>query len=235
MCGFGGGSSYIAIMIISALPFLHIPPVALLCNIIVVIGGTLLYYRSGHLKFNMLLPFIISSIPSAYLCGRISMNKTVMLLLLSVALLFSGIRMLLNRKKEFRSVENIDKKKLWFGGMSLGAFIGALAGLVGIGGGIFLAPILNLLRWGNPKQIAAVCSAFILVNSISGLAGQLQKLDDLNFISNYIPLFLAVFLGGQIGSRLGSKRFSLVTVKTTTAILVIIASVRVFIKISGNT
>lgn len=234
MCGFGGGSSYIAILVISTIPYLYIPPIALICNIIVVTSGLILYLKSGYVKFNMLLPFIISSIPAAYFCGRISIHKNQMLLLLALALLFSGIRMLLNKREDFRSIDNISTKKLWLGGISLGAFIGGLAGLVGIGGGIFLSPILNLLRWGNPKQIAGTCTAFILVNSISGLIGQSHKIDSLTSISDYSLLFIVVFLGGQIGSRLGSRKFSLVAVKTTTAILVIVASVRIFIKVTGN-
>ena len=119
---------------------------------------------------------------------------------------------------------------------AIGSAIGLLSGLVGIGGGIFLAPVLHLTKWGRAKVIAGVCSAFILVNSVAGLAGQLTKLEDmsrLGSVANYWPLFVAVFIGGQIGSRAGSERLNPQIIRVLTALLIFVVGGRLLSRAIG--
>ncbi len=116
------------------------------------------------------------------------------------------------------------------GGLVAGAVLGLLAGLVGIGGGIFLAPLMLNLRWGQPRQVAAVCSVFILLNSTAGLAGQFLKQGTFTSVLDYWPLFIAVLVGGQIGRRLGSDKISPAWIRTLTALLVIFVGGRVLVR-----
>lgn len=222
--GFGGGSSYIALLFLSTISYTFIPTIALTCNLIVVTSGAIHYFRKGHLNWKFLLPFIVSSIPFAYIGGSIPIEKDLFKILLGISLLFAGIRMIFFKKKKNYSDCHIPP--LW-ASLSLGCALGFISGLVGIGGGIFLSPILFNLKWGKPKQIAAVCSLFIFFNSISGLVGQLQKISNFSPITNYWPLFLAVFLGGQLGSFLGSSKLKPRTVELWTALLVLMVSGRI--------
>ena len=170
----------------------------------------------------------------AYLGGRIHIDKTILLVLLFSSLLLAGLRMRFIKDKKNYSAELISTRKLWIGGLSIGALLGGLSGMIGIGGGIFLAPILYFLKWGKPKQIAVTCSIFILINSISGLIGQIQKSNDLFFLKNYFLLFVVVLIGGQIGGFLTSYKFSQITVRKATAFLILFASARIFIKVFFN-
>lgn len=226
--GFGGGSSYIAILALFKYPYTQIPVLALICNIIVVSGGAVHYYKQKHFSWNLFWPFAVTSMPFALIGGRIPISKSLFLTLLGVALLMAGLHLFLRDRidKNYRDIRR--PKKL--GALGLGATLGLLSGLVGIGGGIFLAPILLILKWGHPKQIAAVASFFILVNSIFGLIGQILKQENSMSISQNWLLFLAVFLGGQIGSRLGSGSLtSQKLIKDFTAVLVSFVGLRILL------
>ena len=155
MVGFGGGSSYIALLILFDAPYQIIPPIALICNLVVVSSGSYHFIKAGHFSWKILLPFIVTSIPAAYIAGTISLEKRLFLFILAVTLLAAGLRMLLLQKTEANSVQSLEVKKVWLLGLPIGGVIGGLSGLMGIGGGIFLAPILYNLRWGKPKQISA--------------------------------------------------------------------------------
>lgn len=217
--GFGGGSSYIAFLALFDVPYTELPKIALICNLIVVSGGSLLFVKSGHFRKNLFWPFACTSVPFAFLGGIIPISEEVFYILLGLTLLFAGGRILLKRQ---RGPADYEGKPLSFKkGAVVGAGIGFLSGLVGIGGGIFLSPLLLNLRWGNSKNIAATASLFILFNSIAGLLGQLTKANVNVSLMSYWPLFLAVFCGGQIGSRLGAKRLSPLWVSSITALLVI--------------
>jgi len=172
--GFGGGSSYLAILVLAGLTYQTIPPIALLCNLIVVTGGFIHFYRAGHFNLNRVLPFVITSIPMAYWGGRMLINEKVFSLLLGFSLLAVAVRLFLPdiSNDEARQMSG---KQEWLVGLPVGALLGFLAGVLGIGGGIFLSPLLLLMRWVNVKQAAAAASFFILVNSIAGLAGQATK------------------------------------------------------------
>jgi uncharacterized protein len=224
--GFGGGSSYLALLaqpVFMLLPEV-IRPTALLCNIIVVIGGCIIFYREGKIVWREVWPFLIVSIPMAYVGGLWKLEQHTFFVILGVTLIVASFFLWIKteRIKQLSERSNNTFLNIWLGGA-----IGFLSGLVSIGGGIFLAPILHLVKWSEAKKISAVASLFILVNSISGLAGQFNKgLPKLEW-SFLLPLLLAVFLGGQIGSRLGAQKFNPIYIKRITAVLILVAGINI--------
>jgi len=223
MVGFAGGSSYLALLILAGLPYKQVPPIALFCNVIVSVSAFWHFYRAGHFSFQKILPFIVFSIPMAFLGGRIALSKELFCLLLGFSLFVAGLRLLLPDHR-FKETKIVSAQTLWLLGAPIGACLGFLSGLVGIGGGIFLSPILILMRWMNPKEAAASASFFILVNSVSGLIGQAQKAA---IIPQQTLIFfgLAVLIGGQLGARLGSYRLPRIGLQRITAILILYVSV----------
>ena len=228
--GFGGGSTYLALMLIWEIPFYIIPILALCCNIIVVSGNSINYIRSGNFSLNLLLPYLMGSVPLAFFGASLSISKELFEILLFVILTIAGI-LLLNRSKFFDSnkikINQIPKKI----SVLIGCVIGFISWIVGIGGGIFLSPILFLIKAGYPKQIATTASLFILINSIFGVAGQLTKDIVLNQFLNFWPLFLVVFMGGQIGNFLNIKFLSNKTLSLITSLLVIFVAIRMGLKL----
>jgi len=224
--GFGGGSTYLALMLIWDIPYYIFPIIALFCNIIVVSGNSINYIRSGNLNFKFLAPYLIGSIPFSFLGASILISKDLFETLLFIVLIIAGIFLLIE-SKSFNSnkikINQIPKIISIF----IGSIIGFTSGIVGIGGGIFLSPILFLIKAGYPKQIAASASLFILINSIFGVAGQLTKEIVINDFLNYWPLFIAVFMGGQIGNFLNIKLLSNKTLAIITSLLVIFVAIRV--------
>lgn len=232
--GFGGGSTYNALLVLNGADYRILPSIALLCNMIVVSGGVWRFSRAGHLSIKRLAPWIAASVPAALIGGRLPVSETFFIGALGLSLLAAGMRLMF----EGGGGANLEEKRdtpLWLS-LTVGAGLGFLSGLVGIGGGIFLAPILYLMRWDNPRAIAAACSFFILVNSFSGLAGQLMKLEDLGALSGlaaYWPLFPAVLIGGQIGSRLASGNLSPALIKRLTAVLILYVAARLLLRWYG--
>ena len=228
--GFGGGSTYLALMLIWEIPFYIIPILALCCNIIVVSGNSINYIKSGNFSLNLLLPYLVGSVPLAFFGASLSISKELFEILLFVILTIAGI-LLLNRSKFFDNnkikINQIPKKI----SVLIGCVIGFISGIVGIGGGIFLSPILFLIKAGYPKQIATTASLFILINSIFGVAGQLTKDIVLNQFLNFWPLFLVVFMGGQIGNFLNIKFLSNKTLSLITSLLVIFVAIRMGLKL----
>lgn len=231
--GFGGGSTYNALLVLSGADYRILPAIALSCNIIVVAGGTFAFARSGNLQFRRIAPFLITSIPAAWAGGRIPVSETLFIGVLGFSLLAAGLHLALDRKRDADAhVQPASSMLAWI----VGGLIGFLSGLVGIGGGIFLAPVLYLIRWGKPKEIAGACSVFILMNSLSGLTGQLMKLGDmgaLSMIGDYWMLFPAVLIGGQVGSRLANVGLSSLAIKRLTAVLILYVSVRLLLRWYG--
>ena len=223
--GFGGGSSYIALLALYGYSYEVIPSLALICNLIVVSGGLVLFFKRGHFAPRLFWPFALSSIPFSFFGGLIPISNELFLLVLGVSLLLAGLKLLfIDRLKPCES-HSLPSP---FIALALGAGLGFLSGLVGIGGGIFLSPLLLLMRWGEPKQIAATAAAFIFVNSLAGLLGQIVKTGPETELWSYWPLFIAVFVGGQIGSRLSSgTRVSQKAIKMLTAGLVIFVGLRI--------
>jgi uncharacterized membrane protein YfcA len=232
--GFGGGSTYSALLVLANTDYLILPSIALICNIIVVSGGTLRFHNKQLIPWQKIWPLFALSVPMAWLGGRIIVAETVFLLLLGAALLVAGLSMLIQQKHSEVATASIRGR--FFIPIS-GAALGLLSGLVGIGGGIFLAPILHLLRWQKAKVIAGVCSAFILVNSLAGLVGQMMKLEQAHYLgklADYWPLFITVFIGGQIGSISASGWLNPRWVKFLTALLILFVAARLLIRSAGN-
>ncbi len=227
--GFGGGSTYLALLLIWEIPYYIFPVVALFCNIIVVTGNSINYIRAGNHNFKLLIPFLIGSIPFAFFGGTLKIDKEIFEILLFIILTIAGLLLLINNKsyeKEF-----VIKKINFLISVLIGSVLGLVSGLVGIGGGIFLSPILFLLKADKPKNIVTTASLFILINSISGIFGQLTKDNVLNEFFLYWPLFFAVLFGGLFGNFLNLKIFSNRALALITSILVIFVAFRMGFKI----
>ncbi|MBS1681920.1 MAG: sulfite exporter TauE/SafE family protein [Bacteroidetes bacterium] len=227
--GFGGGSSYLALLAVLGIGFETLRPTALLCNIVVVTGGTIIFFREGQMNFKKIMPFILVSIPMAFLGGYWPVKQHTFFVLLGITLMVASV--LLWFQNGFQKKEG--NPPAWSGSpvlnSTLGGSIGFLSGLVSIGGGIFLSPVLHLLRWDVAKKISALASVFILVNSVSGLAGQLARNATIDW-ELAIPLMVAVLAGGQIGSRLGARKFNATYIKRITAALIMAAAINILIK-----
>ncbi len=228
--GFGGGSSYLAVLALYPLPFKEIRLIALLCNMIVVSGGVYIYCRHGQTDWKKVAPLVGLSIPLAYLGAVVKLSEETFFIILGLSLLAAAVLLWLKtnpiRVTEVRQAQKHDPVK----NGAIGGAIGFLSGMVGIGGGIFLAPVLNLMRWDLPQKIAATASVFILVNSLAGLLGQWMTVSpgQMNY-AMILYLCVAVFLGGQLGSRL-SVKFNPMVVRRLTALLVFVAGTEVLVK-----
>ena len=228
--GFGGGSTYLALLLIWKVPYYIFPVIALVCNIFVVSGNSFNYIKAGNFNFKLLFPYLIGSVPFAFIGGSLLIEKNLFEILLFSVLIITGFNLLIN----FRSYDNDNKdfrKIPFFISIFIGCFLGFISGVVGIGGGIFLSPILFLLRAGKTKHIVTTASIFILINSIFGVAGQLTKSIVFSDISNYWYLFLSVIIGGQLGNFLNLKILPTRMLALITSILVLIVAARMGIKI----
>ena len=228
--GFGGGSTYLALMLILDIPYYIFPIIALFCNIIVVSGNSINYIRSGNLNLKLLTPYLVGSVPFAFLGASISIEKEIFEILLFFILVIAGIFLLIGSKsfnKDQIKIKQIPKIL----SISIGSVIGFISGIVGIGGGIFLSPLLFLMKAGYPKHIATTASLFILINSIFGVAGQLTKNIVFNEFLNYWPLFLVVLIGGQVGNFLNIKFLTNKTLALITSLLVIFVAARMGFRI----
>ena len=228
--GFGGGSTYLAILLIWGVPYTIFPVIALVCNIIVVSGNSINFLRFKNINFNLLFPYLIGSIPFAFIGGSITIEKSLFEILLFCVLFVAGIFLLIESKsfsEEKIKINQIPKLI----SISIGSIIGFISGIVGIGGGIFLSPLLFLMKAGYPRHITSSASLFILINSIFGIAGQLTKDHILDQVIIYWPLFLSVLVGGQIGSVLNIKFLPNKILAILTSFLVIFVAIRIGIKL----
>ena len=228
--GFGGGSTYLALLLIWGIPYFIFPVVALLCNIIVVSGNCFNYIRAGNLNLRLLIPYLIGSIPLAFLGGSLPLEKSLFEILLFLVLVAAGTLLLFNfksyddREESYRKVSTLIS-------ILIGGALGFISGIVGIGGGIFLSPILFLTRAGRPKHIVTSASLFILINSISGIIGQLTKNVVLTEVLNYWYLLAIVLIGGQVGNYLNLKIFPTRFLALVTAFLVLFVAIRMGFRI----
>lgn len=223
--GFGGGSSYLAILSLFIGDFYEIRSTALVLNICVVTIGTLIFIRKRVFDLRQFWPFLLLSIPMAYLGAQLRLTQQVFFLILGGALMMAGCFMILKFIRYKLQSHNLNLIKK----LSLGGSVGLLAGISGIGGGIYLSPILNLMEWKNARTIASLASVFILVNSTAGLvgltvAGTFQVNVDL-----IIQLIVAVVLGGSIGSYLSNEKFDVRIIGVLTAILVTYVGLRLIL------
>ena len=230
--GFGGGSSYLALLLIWGIPYFIFPVIALICNIIVVSGNCFNYIRAGNLNFKLLTPYLIGSIPMAYIGGALPIEKRLFEILLFLVLAAAGILLLLNFKSYNDNKQSYRKIPLLIS-VPIGMVLGFISGVVGIGGGIFLSPILFLIKAGKPKYIITTASVFILINSISGIIGQLTKDAVLLEVLNYWYLLVAVLVGGQVGNFFNLKIFPTRILAMVTAFLVLFVAVRIGARLGG--
>ena len=228
--GFGGGSTYLALLLLWGVPYFIFPVVALTCNIIVVSGNCFNYIRAGNLNLKLLIPYLIGSIPLAFIGGSLPIEKEFFEILLFVVLTIAGILLLFKFNSYDDKIEIFRKIPILVS-ILIGGILGFVSGVAGVGGGIFLSPILFLLKAGKPKHIVTTASLFILINSLSGIFGQLTKSTVLNEIQNYWFLFLAVLIGGQIGNFLNLKIFPTRILALVTAALVLFVAIRMAFKI----
>ena len=228
--GFGGGSTYLALLLIWGVPYFIFPVIALSCNIIVVSGNCFNYIRAGNLNLRLLIPYLIGSIPLAYIGGSLPIEKRLFEILLFLVLASAGTLLLFNFKSYDDRKESYQKIPTLVS-ILIGAALGFISGIVGIGGGIFLSPILFLIRAGRPKHIVTTASLFILINSIAGIIGQLTKNMVLVEVLNYWYLLAAVLIGGQVGNFLNLKIFPTRILSLVTALLVIFVAIRMGFKI----
>lgn len=223
--GFGGGSSYLAILSFCALPFDQIRVTALLCNIAVVCYNVFRYQKVGMIDWRKVIPLVVVSVPMAFLGARIKLSEHHFFIVLGTTLIIAGGTMLVRHGIGF-------KVKNWgrYSHSSIGGIIGFLSGMVGIGGGIFLSPVLFLTGWDQAKKIAACCSVFIFLNSLAGMFGIFfNTTRTVNWESILILIFV-VITGSVSGNLLSLKKFNTTTLRWITALLVIGAGTEVLIK-----
>ena len=221
--GFGGGSTYTALLALSEIDYKLIPVISLLCNIIVVTGGSIRFVRAGYVTWRQVLPLMAVSAPVALVGGLVPLKQWLFLMILGGALLLSAIALIVQTDK--MTARKLPQPVL----LLISGAVGLLAGLSGIGGGIFMSPVLHLIRWAEGRHIAAFASLYILINSIAGLVGQIVKSGPQSLAapaSEYWPLMVAVLVGGQIGSMLGMRYFTPKLLRGMTAILVAYVALR---------
>ena len=221
--GHGGASGYLALMALFSMSPAFMKPTALLLNLFVSLSAFILFYRGGHFKWKLFLPFALASVPLSFLGGMIALDADVYKKILGALLLIPVFRMLFFR--------NADEQELKDGttGLSLliGAVIGFLSGLIGIGGGIILSPVLLMLKWTNQKQTAAISALFIFVNSLAGLGGQLSKGI---VVESEMFIFAGIaFFGGSLGGWLGASRFNQQILKYLLAVVLLMAALKLLL------
>ncbi|MGE5520544.1 MAG: sulfite exporter TauE/SafE family protein [Candidatus Dadabacteria bacterium] len=225
--GFGGGSSYLAILAFYSFPFHELRLTALVCNLVVVSGGTIIFIRHKEVSWKKVIPLVSTGVIMAFIGATLKLKENTFYIILAFSLIIAGLLLWIQPKikeKEKHSRDSIIKNGF------IGAAIGFLSGMVGIGGGIFLSPLLNIFNWDTPKKIAATASLFILVNSIGGIGGQLTKSSESINFNNILFLAISVLIGGQLGSRFGVIKFNQLVVKRMTGILVFLAGLEVLYK-----
>jgi uncharacterized membrane protein YfcA len=220
--GHGGASGYLSLMALFSLAPETMKPTALLLNLFVAAIAFYHYYKAGHFNKKLFLSFAIASIPLAFLGGLIEVDASIYKKILSVLLIFAILKMLNFFEKESDLIKDV---KLWQG-LVVGGIIGFFSGLIGIGGGIILTPIILLLHWGKMKEAAAVSALFIWVNSASGLVGQFTS--GVTLSSQTFLLVAVALIGGFFGSFYGSKKFNNKLLRYMLAFVLIIASIKLF-------
>ena len=228
--GLGGGSAYVATMALLGMDHTVIPMVALSLNLIVAGGGFAHYLRGGHFRYRLFVPLILSSAPAAFLAAQVPVSRTFFQGLLGCLLLLAAVRLLANpllaKDRPHRETTNPLLLVL------LGLVLGAAAGLTGIGGGIYLAPLLLVTRMATPKEAAALSSGLVVVNSAAGLAGRIVVGMAIPWMV-LLPLAVAVLIAGQLGAFRGARRFRPSTVRLVVGCLVLLVSIRLLVNAYG--
>lgn len=220
--GHGGASGYLAVMALLAVAPEVTRPTALTLNLFVASIATVQYYREGHFSWRLFLPFAVASIPMAYLGGTIQLPTNVYKVVLGLVLILAAIRLAINLKGDDES----HAPPIWLS-VIIGAVLGLLSGLVGVGGGIFLTPVLLLMHWSKAKTAAGISALFIFVNSAAGLIGAWPKMPPLP--ADVWFWIAAAIVGGIIGSTLGAKRFDSITLRRVLAAVLLFAGVKLIL------
>lgn len=221
--GHGGASGYLALMAIFSIVPDVMKPTALLLNLFVSLTSFIQFYRGGYFKWNVFWPFALLSVPMAYFGGKVGIDADVYKKTLGLLLLVPVARFLF-----FSNIQVDEPKKVNAGvAVVIGAAIGFLSGLIGIGGGIILSPILLMLKWANMKQAAAISALFIFVNSLAGLAGQFTK--GIHFTTDMYLYVLIAFAGGMAGAYFGSVKLKQGMLKYMLATVLLIAAVKLLV------
>jgi uncharacterized membrane protein YfcA len=215
--GHGGASGYLALMALYSVAPEQMKPTALLLNLFVSFTAFIQYFRNNYFKFDLFIHLALGSIPMAYIGGMISLQDQIYKRVLGVLLLFAIARFLFQNSKSNKATEIYNPPIA----LSIGGIIGLLSGMIGIGGGIILSPLLLLLNWTDQKQTAAISSAFIFMNSLAGLAGSISK--GLHFTSEMGLYVFVAFLGGLLGSYFGAKKFNQNSIKYVLVFVLFIA------------
>lgn len=220
--GHGGASGYLALMALFSFAAETMRPTALLLNLCVSLIAFFQYYRSGYFKWNLFWPFAITSIPAAFLGGLITIDASIYKKILAVLLLFSVVKLF---GMKFKTKELLVEQNSILS-LLIGAIIGLFSGMIGIGGGIILSPLVLLLHWANMKQTATLSALFIFVNSLSGFAGLLVK--GFEYKNEMGIMLVIAFIGGIAGSYYGSRKFENALLNKILAVVLIMASVKLF-------
>lgn len=228
--GFGGGSTYLALLTLAGVDYRIVPLIALACNIVVVAGATIRFARADVTPWRGAIAVTAFAAPASFIGGLIPLERETFLILLGFSLILTGVAMLAPVRMDLEPAPSRLARAMPL----IAAPLGFLAGLVGIGGGIFLAPLLHLTRWRDARAIAATASFFILVNSAFGLAGQLLKNGPAMFAGTMVealPLLIAVAIGGQVGSLLAVRFLPLRWIRWLTALLIAIVGFRLLVTV----
>lgn len=231
--GFGGATGYLAVMSLLALPPAAMSGTALALNVLVASTALVTFYRAGHFSRRLTLPFVLTSVPAAFLGGLINVATSVYTGLLALTLLFVGLRLLWrgNGSNSRPPSPSLQPPRPALA-LPVGGALGLLSGIVGIGGGVFLSPLVLLMEWGTASQAAATSAAFIVLNSIAGLAGRFAR-GGLMIEGQGWLLLLAAFVGGLIGSRVGAKRYSPLLARRVLGAVILIAAARLGVSLLG--
>ncbi len=225
--GFGGGSSYSAVLSLTEMSFIEIRAISLLCNIMVVSNSTYQYFKKDLYQWNKILPLVIFSVPFAFLGGFIKIEQRFFYLILGATLLLASFFMFGGKYLKNNNFNYSKGSYSIFKNALIGSFIGFLSGMVGIGGGVFLSPVLHFTKWDTSKRIVATSSFFILLNSIAGLIGQMQNLNFYLYLPKTILLLIAVFFGGFIGTKLSFYKLNVQHIKNITALLIGLVGIKI--------
>ena len=220
--GHGGASGYLAVMAFFAVAPVTTRPTALILNVFVASIGAFQFYRRGHFDRKVFLSFAAASIPFAFVGGMILLPTPVYKNILGAVLLFAAFRLAWNFASETKEIR---PPKIWIA-LLVGAFVGLLSGLIGVGGGIFLTPILLLMNWTKAKTAAGISAMFILVNSVAGLLGNYGQVALLQ--PDVVFWIIAAIFGGIIGTTLGSQYFNTLTLRRALAVVLVIAGIKLF-------
>ncbi len=228
--GHGGASGYLAIMALFGFAAPVMRPTALALNIIVAVIGTYKFYRAGNFSWRIFLPFAAGSMPFAFIGGALTLPTQIYKPIIGAVLFYSAYRLFTTTRGNSKNSAEHTPVPLWIG-IGVGIVIGLFAGLTGVGGGIFLSPLLVLMNWADARHTAGVSAAFILVNSMAGLLGHSAGISNL---PASIPLWaIAVVIGGYLGAEFGSRRFSNVMIKHLLAAVLVIGGLKMFIEALG--